>query len=283
MDDSPPSRDRRSRRSWVLAFGIIGGILIANTTLALVLDRQATVATVIPTNAWNGFVAHDHTTSFVEASGSWIVPSTTTCDASGILGIWVGLGGFSVTPASDRRIIDHAGVALRCDTAGESLVAFTEVYPEPPIAQHGFAVSSGDAINVLVEAHGSSARFTFDDNTSGSHLVVNLPSPITRFTTAECIVEATPKKGSDNFHHLVVSFRTCGARRPGGSLDEVGSDGKPCTAVVAVGLSGHGRINPERCTGRFDVTLTREPSTKVPAIAVVVEPPAYRPLERKLP
>ena len=229
--------------SVALAIAIVGSVIASQSP------------SVAPSHNWTGYVTHDHR-GIIAASGSWTVPETSS-DSTRPVGVWVGLGGSSITPTKDAKLIEQAGVILQCHGPSIEAVAFTESFPARPKPVTSMKILAGDQIAVLIIQQEHSTETIVTDTTTGATARSTAATPATRFTSAECIVEATPPQPGHHLDHVVVAFSLCNAQRVGGSLNSIGDLGRRCSTVVVRHDGLQGAVTSLRCTGGFQVAIYR--------------------------
>ena len=239
--------------SVALAIAIVGSVIASQSP------------SVTPSHNWTGYVTHDHR-GIVAASGSWTVPET-GCDSTRPVGVWVGLGGSSITPTHDANLLEQAGVILQCHGPSIEAVAFTESFPASPKPVTSMKIHSGDQIAVLIVQQEHSTETVITDTTTGASVKSSAATPAARFTSAECIVEATPAQSGHHLDHVVVAFSLCNATRVGGSLSSIGDLGRRCSTVVVRHDGLQGAVTSLRCTGGFQVAIYQ--SAHAPRFPVV--------------
>ncbi len=241
---------------------ILGGIAAAAVSFSIRTTPSANPSPKVSTN-WTGYVTTNQK-GVIAASATWTVPSA-NCQTDSHVGVWAGLGGASKAPAMDAKTIEQAGTVVTCPHGQIQAIAFGEHYPQPAFVIPSIPVKPGDRMITAVSQDASGVHTLLINATTQAVWKDTVASNGMRFTSGECIVEASSPKKDEIVGHFAVRFSSCGIRFSGGPLINIGDIDSQCTAVVARHVEANGRLTSLSCKGTFVVEVAKNlPDTPLP-------------------
>jgi hypothetical protein len=137
----------------------------------------------VTTYNWSGYAVTG--TAFIDAKGSWIVP-TATCSKSpnAWASFWVGIDGYS------DSTVEQAGTLIWCNRTTPKYYTWYELYPAATTIISSIPTKPGDKISAEISYKGTEFTIEIKDETTGKSFSVTKSASGAKRTSAEWIAEA---------------------------------------------------------------------------------------------